>query len=87
MEQNLSDFEKLMKAQRGGEYRQEIVYLLIKSSFKLAKKGKKFERLPKYERTLYLINQYGSEVSSGKYAEEITGMREKVNKQLSKFGK
>ena len=79
--------EKLMKAQRGGEYRQEIVYLLIKSSFKLAKKGKRYERLPKYERTLYLINQYGSEVSSGKYAEEITGMREKVNKQLSKFGK
>ncbi len=79
--------EKLMKSQRGGEYRQEIVYLLIKSSYKLAKRGKRYERLPKYERTLYLINQYGSEVSSGKYAAEITRMKENVNKQLSKFGK
>lgn len=79
--------EKLMKSQRGGEYRQEIVYLLIKSSYKLAKKGKKFERLPKYERTLHLINQYGSEISSGKYASDFKKFKEGVNKQLSKFGK
>jgi outer membrane protein assembly factor BamD len=79
--------EKLMKSQRGGEYRQEIVYLLIKSSYKLAKRGKRYERLPKFERTLYLINQYGSEVSSGKYASEILSIKESVSKQLSKFGK
>ena len=68
-----------------GAEKEEIVYLLIASAYKHAKKGKKFERPARYENVLKLIARYRNLVSDEKTLSEIDKMKEKSEKRLEAF--
>jgi outer membrane protein assembly factor BamD len=68
-----------------GKEKEEIVYLLIASAYKHAKKGKKFERPARYENVIKLVAQYRNQISDKKLLMEIDKMEEKAKEKLEAF--
>ena len=64
---------------------EEIVYLLIESSYKYAKKGKRFERYDRYNHALKFLKQYNFDFENQSYKEKLTKLESKINKGLIKY--
>lgn len=65
--------------------KEEIVYLLIASSYKHARKGKKFERPARYESLIKLVDKFKVHVTDTKMLEEINEMKIKAEEKLKAF--
>lgn len=81
----ISRAQKLIKQDIIKKDKEEIVYLLILSSVKHARKGKRFERLARYEYAQKLYNQYVSIVENDKLILKISELKQKIDKRITKY--
>ena len=81
----ISRAQKLIKQDIIKKDKEEIVYLLILSSVKHARKGKRFERLARYEYAQKLYNQYVSIVEDDKLILKISELKQKIDKRITKY--
>ena len=81
----ISRAQKLIKQDITKKDQEEIVYLLILSSVKHARDGKRFERLARYEYAKRLCSQYASIVKNEKIILKISVLEQKIDKRITKY--
>ena len=64
---------------------EEIVYLLIASAFKYAKKGKRFERYERFVHTNKLLKLYSFKLKNESLKEKLSNLEGKIKKGLTKY--
>jgi outer membrane protein assembly factor BamD len=64
---------------------EEIVYLLIASAFKYAKKGKRFERYERFVQTNKLLKLYSFKLKNESLKEKLFNLEGKIKKGLTKY--
>jgi outer membrane protein assembly factor BamD len=81
----ISRAQTLIKQDITKKDKEEIVYLLILASVKHARKGKRFERLGRYEYAERLYSQYVSIVKDEKMILRISDLKQKIDKRITKY--
>ena len=81
----ISRAQKLIKQDITKKDQEEIVYLLILSSVKHARNGKRFERLARYEYAKRLYSQYAPLVKNEKIILKISVLKQKIDKRITKY--
>lgn len=64
---------------------EEIVYLLIASAFKYAKKGKRFERYERFDYSNKLITLHSFKLKNESLKEKLSNLEVKIKKGLTKY--
>ena len=64
---------------------EEIVYLLIASAFKYAKKGKRFERYERFDNARKLLKLYSVKLKNESLKEKLSKLDSKITKGLTKY--
>lgn len=82
---SLGRAQKELRKKLSKKDEEEIVYLLIASSFKYSKKGKRFERYERYDYTLKLLRQHLFKVQDVTLKEKLVKLETKINKGLIKY--
>lgn len=77
--------KKLIGSDISKENKEEVVYLLIAAAVKHARKGKRFERLGRYEYAEKVYNQYASMASEVEWTSKITALKLKIDKGITKY--
>lgn len=81
----ISRAQKLINQDISKKDKEEVVYLLILASVKHARKGKRFERLGRYEYAGKLYAQYSNMISDFKINAKLSALKQKIDKGITKY--
>lgn len=81
----ISRAQRLLSRKLSQETEEEVVYLLIATAVKYAKKGKRFERFSRYKAADKYYKQYSALIKSPEKLSDLSRLQQKIEKGLIKY--